>query len=87
MNIFYYRKIHINIIEFWKNIGKMSIPIIFCVIFAIIIKMIIPINTVLNLILQIAIYSTLYCIIMWKFGINSYEKDLLRIPLKKVFSK
>lgn len=85
MNIFYHRTIHINIIEFWKNIGKMSIPVVICIIVGIIIKMLNPIYTILNLIMQIIFYTILYIIIMWKFGINSYEKNIFIKPLKKIF--
>lgn len=85
MNIFYHKNIHINIIEFWKNIGKMSIPVVICIIVGIIIKRINPIYTILNLIMQIIFYTILYIIIMWKFGINSYEKNIFIKPLKKIF--
>lgn len=84
MNIFYHKNIHINIIEFWKNIGKMSIPLVACIIVGIIIKIINPIYTTLNLIMQIILYTILYIILMWKFGINSYEKNIFMKPLKKV---
>lgn len=84
MNIFYHKNIHINIIEFWKNIGRMSIPLVFCIIVGIIIKIINPIYTTLNLIMQIILYTILYIILMWKFGINSYEKNIFMKPLKRL---
>ena len=86
MNIFYHKNIHINIIKFWKNIGKMSIPVTICIIVGIIIKIISPIYTILNLIIQIIVYTILYIIVMWKIGINSYEKNIFMKPLKKIFA-
>ena len=86
MNIFYHKNIHINIIEFWKNIGKMSIPVAICIVLGIIIKIINPIYTILNLILQVILYTILYVIAMWKFGMNLYEKNIVMKPLKKIFA-
>lgn len=87
MNIFYQTKVKIDIISFWKNIGRMSIPIIICIFIAIVIKLIIPITTVPNLIIQIIIYSIIYLIAMWKFGINDYERKLFTAMSKKVMKK
>lgn len=87
MNIFYHKKININMIEFWKNIGKMTIPVVFCILLAIVIKFLNPISTLLNLIIQIIIYVIIYCIMMWKFGINYYEKNLLSLPIKKIIER
>lgn len=84
MNVFYHKKVGINIIKFWKSIFKMFIPMIICIIFAIIIKYFIPINTVLVLLVQIFIYTLLYCILVWHFSMNSYEKDLIKIPMNKI---
>lgn len=77
MNIFYYKKIHIDIPKFWKNIIQMSIPIFFGVLIAVIIKRIFPITSNLTLVTQIFIYTCIYIIVMWKYGMNSYEKELV----------
>ena len=84
MNIFYHKKIGINIIEFWKNILKMTIPIGICVCIAIIIKIFIPITTIPMLILQILIYSIIYMIFVWKWSMNDYERELILKPLEKI---
>ena len=84
MNVFYHKKIGINIIEFWRNIIKMFIPIIICIIFSIVIKYFVPINSVPLLILQILIYIVLYCIFVWKWSMNSYERELILIPIRKL---
>lgn len=84
MNIFYQKKIGINIVEFWRNILKMSIPIAICVCIAVAIKVFIPISTVPMLILQILVYSSIYIIFVWKWSMNDSEKDLILKPLEKV---
>lgn len=86
MNIFYHKRIHIDMIKFWKNIGKMSIPVAICIIVGIIIKIINPIYTILNLVIQIICYTILYIIVMWKIGMNSYEKNIFMKPIKKILA-
>ena len=87
MNIFYYKKTHINIPEFWKNILKMSIPVLIVTVIGIVVKRICPINNTFKLIIQILIYAVLYLSVMWKFGTNQYERELVIKPLKKLLKK
>ena len=84
MNVFYQKKVGINIIEFWKNILKMSAPIALCVCVAIVIKIFVPITTVPMLILQILVYSIIYIISIWKWAMNDSERELILKPLGKV---
>ena len=87
LNIYYQKKVSINIIEFWKNILKMSIPVVFVVIFGIILNMLIVSNNIIILVFKIILYSIVYGIMMWLFGMNDYEKDLIRKPLNKILLK
>lgn len=87
MNIFYKKKVGINIIKFWKNILTMSIPMIFVIILAIILKTIVPINSVIVLVAQIVLYTLIYCLIVYKFSINKYEKQLILKPINKIIRR
>ena len=87
LNIYYHKKVGINIIEFWKNIIKMSIPIFFVVIFGIVLNLILKYDNILILIVKIFLYSIVYCIIVWKFSMNNYEKELIINPLNKLIKK
>lgn len=87
LNIFYYKKTHINVPQFWNNILKISIPIAICVIFGFLIKSIIGINNKVMLILQILIYTIFYSFLIWKFAMNRYEKDIFIKPMKKFFQR
>lgn len=87
MNIFYYKKTHIDIPKFWKNILKMTIPIIIISLIGLMIKMLCPITTKLYLVIEIVIYVLIYIAIMWKFGINIYEKEILKKPINIVINK
>lgn len=87
MNIFYYRNTHINIPKFWKEIYNILKPICFIVIFAILIKKIMPIFSIEYLVFEIVIYIILYCIFVYKYAMNEYEKVYLKKFLIKFIKK
>jgi len=84
MNIYYHKKIHINIIKFWKEIGKMSIPVVFTFIIGLLIVSKIDISGLLAMSVWIIVYSIIYILLMWIFAMNTEEKDLIRKPIKKI---
>lgn len=83
MNIFYYKYIKIDIFLFWKNILKMSIPMLVAVIIAILIKQVWKINTSIVLIFQIVIYTCVYAICVWTKSMNYEEKNMIKKLLKR----
>ena len=87
LNIYYHKKVKIDIIRFWKEIGRMAIPaiIIFLIGFGINIVFE-PTNTVI-IIIQIIIYTFLYSLFMWLFAFNKYEKELILKPIKSVLER
>ena len=87
LNIYYQKKVGINILEFWKNILKMSIPIIFVIIFGIFLNKVIVNNSILVLGLKIIIYAMINCIAILLIAINEYEKELVKKPIIKILSK
>ena len=87
MNIYYQKKCNLNIIYFWKNIFKFVPALILPIICGILINKFIDLNNTLNLILFIGTYSLVYLISMWLLGLNTYEKDLVKKPLNKIFKK
>ncbi|MBR2743987.1 MAG: oligosaccharide flippase family protein [Clostridia bacterium] len=87
INIYYYKKAKINIIEFWKQIIKMTIPIIPLAVAAFFVLKYVALTKWITLGIGAAIYAVLYAIIAYFFMMNSYEKDLLLKPLGKVLKK
>lgn len=87
LNIFYHKKVGINMIEFWKNILKMSIPIIFVVLFGVVLNKFLVSTSIIVLGVKIALYVGIYAIMMWLFGINDYEKSLVLKPINKFLIK
>lgn len=87
INIYYHKKIHIDIISFWKEILKMSIPIFAVAILGFICNYYLVTNSIILFATKIIIYTMIYFIVVWKFAMNDYEKDIIRLPLKKIKGK
>ncbi len=84
MNIYYYKKANIDIPRFWKNIFKMSIPILIVFIPACIFNYMNPSTNIIIIGIKIIVYSILYSVLLWIFGLNDYEKSLIKKPINKI---
>ncbi len=87
INIYYYKKAKINIPEFWKQIIKMSLPIIPLTICAFFVVKYVALTKWITLAIGIAIYAAIYAIVAYFLMMNSYEKDLLLKPFNKIVKK
>ena len=87
LNIYYHVKVGINMIEFWKNILKMSIPMIIVFIIGIGINKMVPDKSIIVYGGKIIAYTLVYCISVYLFAMNNYEKDLIRKPINKLLKR
>lgn len=87
LNIYYHKKVHINIIEFWKNILKMTIPMMLCFGACFGLFRLIKSTSIIVYVSEVAVYSILYAIIVWVFVTNEYEKQIVYKALKKLHIK
>lgn len=87
INIYYNRKCNIDIPLFWKNIFRQSVGLIIPICVGIAMTLLIKINSIFLFVACVLVYTAVYCISMWFFGMNAYEKDLIRKPLKKVLKR
>lgn len=84
MNIYYYKVVGINILQFWKNILKMSIFPICMMFIGLVIVHVIGINNWGMFFASVIVYTMLYCFGMYILNMNDYEKNIIRKPLKKL---
>ena len=77
MNWFYHKKIGINIIYFWRQIGKFIPALIFPIIAGIVLN-IIPTTNLIDFAIRIVIYSVVYCLSFYFLGLNDFEKEQIR---------
>lgn len=84
MNIYYWKKINIDIPRFWSEIFKISIyPIAFGCLVGLSLQYI-NIDSWLLLAICIIIFSIIYLPLVWLTSMNSYERALFKSPLVRV---
>lgn len=82
MNIYYMKKINIDILKFWKNILEMSFPVIIIVGFGHLLNYYIRDYSIINFISKVIIYTIIYGILMWLMALKKYEKtEILKFIL------
>ena len=84
MNIYYQSKQNIDIIMFWKEIGKMLIVPALITVVGYFISNKYNFNSMFLLITGITLFTGLYIPCLWKFSINDYERNLLKTPFLKL---
>ncbi len=83
INIYYWKKVDIDIPLFWKNILKMSIPIVITMILGFLLNYFIRDYSIINFISKVIIYTIIYGILMWLMGLNKEEKiEILKLMRK-----
>lgn len=87
MNIYYYKAIKIDIIKFWKQIFKMTIPFIIPITIILIVMHFVTLHGYIYLIVFGGIYSLIYAAVCYIMVMNDYEKNIISKILKKVHLK
>ncbi len=77
MNIYYKKKINIDISKFWVEILKMSLPILIVFILAFIFNLFFTNMSLICFIVKISLYTISYGILMFFLGVNKEEKKLI----------
>lgn len=87
INIYYHKRCEIDVIYFWKSILRIvpgMLPAILC---GILLNVFLTPTSVWMFLVQIGIYTVVYCIGVYFFGMNSYEKNLLLQAKQKILHK
>lgn len=87
INIYYWKKVDIDIPLFWKNILKMSIPIVITMILGFLLNYFIRDYSIINFISKGFIYTIMYGILMWVLVLNKSEKSEILKPIKKLMDR
>ncbi|SNR66993.1 Membrane protein involved in the export of O-antigen and teichoic acid [Maribacter sedimenticola] len=87
MNIYYHKKQALNMIKFWTEILKMAVvPFVIAVITHLSL-MNFNLNTPVKLFYGIVIYSVIYLPLFWFISMNSYERELILNPIRRLTLK
>ena len=87
MNWYYKERMGINIIGFWKNVGKILIVPGVLWILTLCMSKIIDFYIIWNLLIGIFLFTLLYSVFNWIYVMNADEKSILRniiLSLKRV---
>ncbi|WP_195467397.1 oligosaccharide flippase family protein [Clostridium sp. D43t1_170807_H7] len=87
MNIYYHKKVGLNIKYFWKEILRFVPGLIIPIICGVAIKCFIGINNIFMFIILGIMYTIIFVVSAWFIGMNEYEKSLLECPINKIKSK
>ncbi len=83
INIYYYKRVGINVLRFWKEILKMSIPNIIPIILIILVMKYTNLNGIISIVVYGGIYTLVYFIVSYLFSLNIYEKSIINKVLIK----
>ena len=87
MNVFYHKKIGLDMIHFWKQIAGFIPALVIPIAAGFFIMKFIVFNNFFTFFGAVAAYTAVYCGSMWLWGMNQYEKDLIWRPLRKLLHR
>lgn len=87
MNIYYQRKQKLDIIKFWREIGKMMVVPFIITCLGLYVCRYMDIDNWKSFLLGVIIFSICYIPLFWYFGMNSYERSLIKSPLRNLMRR
>ncbi len=86
MNVYYQKVIHLNVVRFWKEIGKMLLPVCWLPLPTLILLNKFS-STWLTLSVGVVLFSVVYLGVLYSFSLNKQERVLVLQPLSKIKKK
>lgn len=84
INIYYQKRCGINVVLFWKNIGRVSLGMVIPVVYGCVVRQFFDFYSIISLGIGIIMYAFIYFISMWFLGMNKEEKGMLISVLQKL---
>ena len=86
-NWYYHYKIRLNMKRFWIEIMRL-IPSLFpSIILGIVLLFMVDLYDIKYFIISGFVFVIVFCFVMWRFGLNNYERELIIKPIKRIFDK
>lgn len=80
MNVYYHKKIKLDIVFFWKQIARFIPSIAISAFVGVLLRRILPVSNIVMLAAGIVIYAVVYMLSMWFIGMNDSERNIIRKP-------
>ena len=87
MNWYNHVKVGLDMKFFWKQIMSFVPALIAPIISGVLINNVFNLNKLPYFLGFGSMYVIIFCVSMWLFGMNQYEKDLLGKPIRKLFKR
>jgi ABC-type maltose transport system permease subunit len=87
MNWYYAKHIGLDIADFWKSICSILPGMILPVGVGIAINRFWNLDSYGDILLAIALMTGVYCLSVWLFSMNDYEKQLVAQPVKRILRR
>jgi len=87
MNIFYQRRLNIDVTVFWKNISRMALGLLPPAACGVLMMLFVNLYSIPMLLGGIVVYTAIYCASVWLLSMNGYEKALVGGMVRKVLRK
>ncbi|MHC1749579.1 MAG: oligosaccharide flippase family protein [Cellulosilyticaceae bacterium] len=87
INIYYWKRINLDIPRFWLNICKMSVPVVIALGIGIGANYCFKMTGFMKIITTGSLFTLVYIPLMWFLGMNIYERKLFLGPIKAVGRK
>mgnify|MGYP000889351520 FL=1 len=84
MNWYYHARVGLNMTLFWKEILSFTPSLILPILLGIFINYSFDLYKLLNFLAFGMLYVMVFCMSMWIWGMNQYEKDLISKPIKRL---
>lgn len=87
MNWYYQVKIKLDMLYFWKQILMLMPCVVTSTLLALFLSNILIVNSIVNFIVVGVFYVLVYLVCLITFGMNSYEKNLIKGPINKILKR
>lgn len=87
MNLYYHKRIGLDMKYFWREIIGVIPALIPPIIMGILVNSFLDINKLITFLICGIFYVIIFCISMWLFGMNKYEKNLIEKPVLKIIRR
>lgn len=87
MNLYYYQVTGLDIPLFWKNICKMAMIPAGMMIVGLLLNQKISIDNWITFLSGVVLYTGIYALLMYRFSLNEYEKNIFREPVRKCIAR
>ena len=87
MNWYYQVKIKMDMKYFWKQISMLMPCVIVTVLLSLGLSKILVVNSIIHFLIIGIFYVCVYVMCLFTFGMNTYEKNLIRGPINKILKR